>query len=43
VFPIITVTSVSTFALKITLVIVAMNVVGIGILRSARGRRGLGT
>jgi uncharacterized membrane protein len=39
VFPIIKVESVSTFALKITLLILAMNVVGIGILRSA-DRRG---
>ena len=39
VFPIIKVESVSTFALKITLLIVAMNVVGIGILRSADQRR----
>jgi amino acid transporter len=38
VFPIIKVESVSTFALKITLMIVAMNLVGIGILLSA-GRR----
>jgi hypothetical protein len=38
VFPIIKVESVSTFALKITLLIVAMNVVGIGILLSARQR-----
>jgi len=38
VFPIISVTSVSTFALKIFLLIVAMNLVGIAILRSA-GRR----
>jgi amino acid transporter len=39
VFPIIKVESVSTFALKITLLILAMNLVGIGILRSA-DRRG---
>jgi amino acid transporter len=39
VFPIIKVESVSTFALKITLLILAMNVVGIGILRSADQRR----
>src|SRR3954470_19524937 len=39
VFPIIKVESVSTFALKITLLIVAMNAVGIGILRSADQRR----
>jgi amino acid transporter len=38
VFPIIKVESVSTFALKITLMIVAMNLLGIGILVSA-GRR----
>jgi amino acid transporter len=38
VFPIIKVESVSTFALKITLLIVAMNVVGIGILLSASRR-----
>jgi amino acid transporter len=38
VFPIIKVESVATFALKITLVIVVMNVVGIGILVSARRR-----
>ena len=38
VFPIIKVESVSTFALKITMMIVAMNLVGIGILLSA-GRR----
>jgi hypothetical protein len=38
VFPIIKVESVSTFALKITLVIVAMNLVGIGILLAARSR-----
>jgi hypothetical protein len=35
VFPIIKVESVSTFALKITTMIVAMNLVGIGILLSA--------
>ncbi len=40
IFPIITVTSVFTFALKITGLIVAMNLVGIGILRSANRRRG---
>jgi uncharacterized membrane protein len=39
VFPIIKVESVSTFALKITLLILAMNLVGIGILRSADQRR----
>ena len=39
VFPIIKVESVSTFALKITTMIVVMNLVGIGILLSA-GRRG---
>jgi len=38
VFPIIKVESVSTFALKITLTIVAMNLVGIAILFSARRR-----
>jgi hypothetical protein len=38
VFPIIKVESVSTFALKITMMIVAMNLVGIGILFSARQR-----
>jgi glutamate:GABA antiporter len=38
VFPIISVESVTTFALKITLMIVAMNLLGIGILLSA-GRR----
>ena len=38
VFPIIKVESVSTFALKITMMIVAMNLVGIGILLSARRR-----
>ena len=38
VFPIITVASVATFALKITLLIVVMNLVGIGILRSATRR-----
>ena len=41
VFPIIKVESVSTFALKITMMIVAMNLVGIGILLSA-GRRASG-
>src|SRR3954453_16294082 len=39
VFPIIKVESVSPFALKITLLILAMNAVGIGILRSADQRR----
>jgi len=39
IFPIINVESVSTFALKITLVIVGMNVVGVGILFSSRRRR----
>ena len=39
VFPIIKVESVSTFALKITMMIVAMNLVGIGILLSAGRRR----
>ena len=38
VFPIIEVESVAAFALKISLVIVGMNVVGIGILASARRR-----
>ena len=38
VFPIIKVESVSTFALKITMMIVAMNVVGIAILFAARQR-----
>jgi len=38
VFPIIKVESVSTFALKITMMIVAMNMVGIGILLSAGQR-----
>jgi hypothetical protein len=38
VFPIIKVDSVSTFALKITMVVVAMNLVGIGILLSAGQR-----
>jgi amino acid transporter len=38
VFPIIKVESVSTFALKITMLVVAMNLVGIGILLTA-GRR----
>jgi hypothetical protein len=42
VFPIIQVESVSTFALKITIMIVAMNLVGIGILLSA-GRRAAAT
>ena len=40
VFPIIEVESVSTFALKITLTIVAMNLVGLAILYSARQRSG---
>jgi amino acid transporter len=39
VFPIIKVESVSTFALKITLTIVALNAIGIAILVSARQRR----
>ena len=39
VFPIIKVESVSTFALKITMMIVVMNLVGIGILLSAGRRR----
>jgi amino acid transporter len=39
IFPIITVQSVSAFALKITLVIVGMNLVGLGILASSRRRR----
>jgi amino acid transporter len=38
VFPIIKVESVSTFALKITMMVVAMNLVGIGILLSADQR-----
>ena len=38
VFPIIEVESVSTFALKITMMVVAMNLVGIGILLSAGQR-----
>lgn len=38
VFPIITVTSVRSFALKISLVIVVLNLVGIGILAAARRR-----
>jgi hypothetical protein len=38
VFPIIKVESVSTFALKIVLLIALMNVVGVGILLSARRR-----
>src|SRR5262245_4244372 len=38
VFPIITVQSVSTFALKITMTIVVMNLVGIGILMAGRQR-----
>src|SRR5262249_28065297 len=38
VFPIIKVESVATFALKITLMIVAMNIVGAGILFAARQR-----
>ena len=38
VFPIIKVESVATFALKISLVIVVMNLVGIGILVAARRR-----
>ena len=42
VFPIITVASVSTFALKITMLIVVMNLVGIGILRSASRRAAAG-
>ena len=42
VFPIITVASVSTFALKITMLIVVMNLVGVGILVSARRRAGAG-
>jgi len=43
VFPIIQVESVSTFALKITLTIVVMNLVGIAILYSARRRSALAT
>src|SRR4029077_10777138 len=42
VFPIIKVESVSTFALKITMMVVAMNVVGAGILLSARQRSAAG-
>lgn len=42
VFPIIKVESVATFALKISLVIVVMNLVGIGILVSARRRSARG-
>jgi hypothetical protein len=38
VFPIIKVESVSTFALKITMMVVAMNLVGIAILLSAGQR-----
>jgi len=38
VFPIIKVESVSVFALKIVLLIAAMNLVGVGILVSARRR-----
>jgi len=38
VFPIIKVASVAVFAFKITLVVVAANLVGIGILMSARSR-----
>jgi hypothetical protein len=38
VFPIIKVESVATFALKISLVIVSANFVGIGILAAARRR-----
>ena len=38
VFPIISVKSVATFALKIVLVIVVANAVGVGILLSARRR-----
>jgi hypothetical protein len=41
VFPIIAVQSVSTFALKIILVIVLANLLGIGILAAARQRRTL--
>jgi hypothetical protein len=40
VFPIIKVESVAVFALKIALVIVGANVLGIGILLSARSRSG---
>lgn len=40
VFPIIAVASVATFALKITATIVVMNLVGVGILRSAARRAG---
>ena len=38
VFPIIDVTSVQSFALKITVVVVLLNLVGIGILAAARRR-----
>jgi hypothetical protein len=38
IFPIIKVESVAAFAVKITMTIVAMNVIGIGILFSARRR-----
>jgi hypothetical protein len=40
-FPIIQVSSVASFALKITLVIVVMNLVGVGILLAARRRSNL--
>ena len=40
VFPIINVESVATFALKITLVIVVLNLVGVAILVAARRRAG---
>ena len=43
VFPIIKVESVATFALKISLVIVTANIVGIGILAAARRRSGRAT
>ena len=43
VFPIIKVASVTTFALKISSVIVVMNLAGIGILMSARRRQKAGT
>ena len=40
-FPIIQVTSVTTFALKITLVLVGLNLLGVGILAAGRRRSGL--
>jgi nitrate reductase NapE component len=41
IFPIIKVESVATFAFKVSAVIVVMNLVGIGILVSARRRRAI--